>query len=31
MIYMVDVNSTYKAVTLGELLPYSFSPADLEK
>ena len=31
MIYMVDVDSTYKAVTLGELLPYSFSPADLEK
>ena len=31
MIYMVDVDSTYKAVTLGDLLPYSFSPADLEK
>ena len=31
MVYMVDVNGTYKAVPLGEVLPYSFSPADLEK
>ena len=24
------LNSTYKAATLGEILPYSFSPADLD-
>ena len=31
MIYMVEADSRYKAATLGEILPYSFSPADLEK
>lgn len=30
-IYMVDVNGGYKETTLGEILPYSFSPADLDK
>ena len=31
MIYMIDAGGKYKAATLGEILPYSFSPADLEK
>ena len=26
MIYMVDNDNTYSAITLAELLPYSFSP-----
>ena len=31
MVYMIEADSQYKAATLGEILPYSFSPADLEK
>ena len=30
VVYMVDANGAYKAVTLGEILPYSFSAAELE-
>ena len=31
VIYIVDADGKYKAVTLGEILPYSFSSAELEK